>query len=77
MTSPRDIQSQFYVNRDEYDGEVLIQVMAKNPEVRRRLMDGIFFDDYDKSFHYAATPEEPNTISYARRLFVKVFPKLK
>jgi len=77
MTSPRDIHSQFYINRDDYDGEVLIQVMAKNPEVRRRLMDGIFLDNYDQSFHYDATPEEPNTISYARRLFVKVFPKLK
>jgi hypothetical protein len=63
------------VNKEDYDGEVLIQVTAKNPEVRRRLMDGIYLDNYGESFHYDATPEDPNTVTLARKLYVKVFKK--
>jgi hypothetical protein len=73
--TPEQIKSHFHLNRDNYDGEVFIQIQAKNPEVRRRLMNGIYLEDYDKSFHYDATPEEPNTQTLARRIFVKVFQK--
>ena len=76
MTTPREMKSHFHLNPNEYDGIVVIQVQSKNPEVRRRIMDGIYFDNYGGSFQYEATAEEPNTVTLGRRLFVKVFQKL-
>lgn len=78
MTTPQhQIKSHFHLPSDEYDGEIYIQVRAKNPEVRRRLLDGICFENYDNSFHYTAKPETPNTQTIARNVFVKVFPDFK
>jgi hypothetical protein len=76
MTTPKDVKSHFHLNPHDYDGEVFIQVMAKNPEVRRRLMDGICMENYGGSFQYVASPEYPNTVTLGRRIFVSVFPKL-
>lgn len=73
MTTPQEIKSHFHLKKEDYDGEIIIYVKAKNPDIRRRLMNGICLENYNQSYHYDATAEESNTQSLTRRIFVKVF----
>lgn len=71
MISPQDIKSYFHLNTDEYVGEVYIIVSARNPELRRAIMNGISLDTYEQSLTYEARPENLNTLTISRQIYIK------
>lgn len=77
MTSPSDIKSHFFLNRDKYDAEIFIQIQCRDPELRRHLMESIFFDTSDDSLDLQALAEERNTTTLCRRIYAKKLIDLK
>jgi hypothetical protein len=69
--SPKTITSHFYLNDKDYDGEIYIVVNAKDPELRRKLMNGVSFDTYSHTLEYEGRSEVPNTLTISRQIFVK------
>jgi hypothetical protein len=77
MISPQDIKSHFHLKTDEYIGEVYVIVTSRNPELRRAIMNGISFDTYDNTLIYEARPENPNTLTISRQIYIKEKNDLK
>ena len=66
-----EVQMKFFYEHKEYDAEVIITINSKDKYLRQLLLNSIFVDHQNNSLYYEATPQDPDSLSFYRRILVK------
>ncbi len=66
-----NVHTKFHQNMSEYDAEITITIQSKNKELRELIMNSIFVDHQNGKLIYEASSQDPDSLSFLRRIFVK------